>query len=420
MTGACNGSYVCVRPDAPGTTTYGAGNTIVSDTRPQIDGILCGSEDGTKPFLVSAVQSLYVQGLAGIGVELATCWDSTFTTITTEDCGAVGKPAFLGYANANDNVNECHIVRLQTERSVGEAIVIDPRCVSMTISKIHAEGTRAQAGAMAYVLGGVRCTYASTRMQAIGAQPMCRINGGGSALTTLGAENIRVSVDASGSSVTFISPAADMESFPAQNGKITVLGGTGSFYGLNAGWKLYGVDVGVLDIGEVTDARSLIIEACDVDTLSSSSTNSRATLRDCRIAAGGFLGGETVLLNCAFSPTLTNGSYTIANTRAHINGGVLNGDMIIDTAAVRFSGIPRLSGSLTQVQGGGKQALALSPVEVTGTVTGWAFPDESRSPDFLGAPFRGTQTYNLGATTTGDAVLWQRVGTTWAKISALP
>lgn len=326
-------------------------------------------------------QKLRVVGLDGFGVKFERLWDSTILDVSVELCGNATEYAFQ-VRQGSDTSNMSHFGRVQVEQANRKAMIVDAGTLSCVFHNIHSERATANAADVTWDLSGARTRYAAARFNA---------NNPAAAKLKLGGENVTFANVAAEGAITVECKGASAPmtiETPNWEGTMTVaLGGGGGFILVQGGTIATfssGIDpaiqpalmfngvrfttVTVGDCGNPGIPERIIFTGCTIGALTSSSTNSAATLVDCEL---GDLGS-----GLQYCLKLVRGKTTV-----HAGGSTLNGALITDGARIIgnlttpstliASGLTRFEGNLTQ-SGGTLVSLLGADVLVTGTPTGFS------------------------------------------------
>jgi hypothetical protein len=377
MSGVITGSQVFIQPDQPGTVTYASDGTLMSDTRPKINGLALGVKDGSSylPCVLSFVPAIRVAGFNGFGVRKTIVWDCTFGTLTVEDCGESGSSgvwyAYHIVADAADNCNELSIARLQVERAVHRAIYVDPRTLSCTFSKTHTEGAHGLAGVRTWVLGG-STVWLSARLQSAFPATATALLSGPVHVVALRAEMGRVSCDASGARMRIESSGGTFEAADSQNGFITFASCGGSFYNMGFGCTLTQSNADVVELGFCPPNFYAMIDGGTVTDLHRRAGETQAAVRLSGVVASGSLSDirDTLLLNgTRFTPTTGTQGLGAQNVSWDASSRIA-GNVTIDNTAGWWDGVVEGNVNVTSTH----RILAGSSARATGAVTGWGPP----------------------------------------------
>ncbi len=367
-------------------TVYGSGTVdidsdgaIQRDTRPRVDGIAFGTPDGTIPFLSSLVRSVRVFRLAGCAVSKTSVWDTTFSSISIEECGTADTPAYIVSAPKQTTCNQMNVVRLQVERSVGRAISIHPNTLSSTFGHIHSEGAVAVNGVLTWELGG-DVNYVSVRLHAQNPKNATALVRGQHCMLSLYRveDGIRTDVDASGGHILFNAPSATLAAHRDQSGRVTISGGSVALFNIGAGWSVAGCHVMRLTIGFMPNDMNSILSDCTVDQLSpeSGQTTGSVTFRGCRVT--GIIATDQSILrkvvfsdDTGFTPEGGVGSFAEQEVILDATSKILGSVRLLRTT-FRWSGI--VNGDVWQDDPRDRRAIATADASATGRVAGWAPP----------------------------------------------
>lgn len=210
------GLTVTGRPTNFDVTLYGTNNTA--------NGILF------QNIVVGRIGTVRVFNLDGFGVKCNRIWDNLFETISVENCGNAAEYAF-SMNDDGDTCNMTNILRLQVESANKKAIFISPSTLSCVIQAIHSEKCIGLAGTITWLLGGNRCTYLNTRVQATGTQSdaLCYLGGNNTSYHNLLVEpGTPMQWEGSnGGNLTLVSPEilGPWSEVPGQFGTLTITGG---------------------------------------------------------------------------------------------------------------------------------------------------------------------------------------------------
>jgi hypothetical protein len=172
-------------PIGPGFYVVGSGYTafVTSGGKIFIDGAIYGGDanpNSRTPVngilfqnnILSHIVKLRVHKLNGFGVRIINMWDSLIESISIENCGNNTQNGYAFFIsgepinNLPETSNMTHILRLQVEKAKSQAIYIDPNSLCLVIDNIHSEQATGEAGKITWHLGGNRCTYLNTRLNA--------------------------------------------------------------------------------------------------------------------------------------------------------------------------------------------------------------------------------------------------------------
>lgn len=135
-------------------------NVAVSATgNPALDGVIFGSPTAgpIANLQRSNIDFVSVVGLAGKGVEINDCFDSSFLNVSVNQCGTplagTNKWAFH-IGNVNTNSNMLWLGHVQVEASNGQAVKIDQGSLSISIGMLHSERTVGDGTDPTHDLGG--------------------------------------------------------------------------------------------------------------------------------------------------------------------------------------------------------------------------------------------------------------------------
>ncbi len=187
-------------------------------------------------------------------------------------------------------------------------------------------------------------------------------------------------VNASGGTVTFHNPGANLEPAPDQSGIINVLGGVMSALRIGAGWNLRGCQIGRLEAGFMPAGLSALVTGCAIDQFGPQPGTDQ---------------GEVVMVasrvekGIVSGPGRLRGLHLRANSRFVAKDGMLRcvdqtifvdesshieGDVVLERVRLRLAGT--LIGKLF-VKGPVHDARATDTARVEGQVTGWGPPTEA-------------------------------------------
>jgi hypothetical protein len=372
-------------------TVYGSGTveldgdgTIRLDTRPYIDGIAFGAPDGQVPFLSSFVRSVRVFRLAGCAVRKTSVWDTTFSSISIEECGTADIPSYMVSASRKTTCNQMNVVRLQVERSIGRAISIHANTLSSTFGHIHSEGIIAVPGALTWELGG-DVNYVSVRLHAQNPKHATALVRGQHCMLSLYRveDDIRTDVDASGGHIFFNAPAATLAAYQNQSGRVTISGGAITLLAIGAGWSVAGSYVARLTLGFMPTETSTTLSDCTVAQFAPEPrhTTGSVTFRRCHVTGITALGNgllRKVVFADDTSFTPWGGVGYFAEQEVILDGtSRILGSVHLVRTTFRWSGL--IKGDVWQDDPNDRRAIATIDASATGRVTGWA-PPTTRQP----------------------------------------
>lgn len=331
--------------------------------------------------ILSTIQNVRVYDLDGFGIQVTKCYDSLFGTLSVELCGNATYYAF-SVNPGGDTTNMSHFLRIQVEQSVTQAIYIDPTTLSCVFDNIHSERlTSPDNTKVAWYLGGGRCTYngGSFSASSSSANANMTLNGEHSTFTSLyAADSIPVTVSPVATSpITIITPYFPSLVLDAFNtGYVLVEGGeittvaTGIDPSREVALVFTGVRIGTLNVGDCGNPgipTALVCTECRIGTLTSSSTNSACTLRNCVVDAVGTFPQYSTILD----GTTVTGTITASFSHLECRNAIINGNVTVGAGATLIGKGSRFAGNLTF-------SIAVSSIfdncYCTGTLTGFGIP----------------------------------------------
>ena len=115
---------------------------------------------GNQNILLSKLDDIRVESLAGFGVQINEMFDTHIGNISVQLCGSVSATqAAFQMNNGGSQCNMTTIGRLQVEQAAYQAIYIDPSTLSCTFEMIHSERATNSGSVPTHRLGGDSCTY---------------------------------------------------------------------------------------------------------------------------------------------------------------------------------------------------------------------------------------------------------------------
>lgn len=162
--------------------------TVIGNTNSRVAcrGVLFDNVQRAQVSMVS------VAGIDGCGIEVRRCWDSTFTGLSTLQCGNATDYA-VQITDGTGNTNECVFNHIQTEQAQAKGIYVSPNTYNCTFNVIHSEQVAGDGANYTHdIRGNFGCVWNSTRLT--GTQVLVRIGSAGGVYNAL-----RVEDDAAGS-----------------------------------------------------------------------------------------------------------------------------------------------------------------------------------------------------------------------------
>jgi hypothetical protein len=138
------------------------------------------------------VNMVSVAGLDGCGIEVRKCWDSTFTALSTLQCGNSTDYA-VQITDGTGSTNECVFNHIQTEQAQVKGIYVSPNTYNCTFNVIHSEQVAGNGADYTHdIRGNFGCVWNSVRLT--GTQVLVRLGSAGGVYNAL-----RIEDDAAGS-----------------------------------------------------------------------------------------------------------------------------------------------------------------------------------------------------------------------------
>lgn len=374
--------------------------SIKGNNRNQVNGIQLNNPQRTH------IEWIEVFDVNGSGVKIINCWDCTYTTITTENCGNLSEYSFA-LTQDNDTSNMTHILRLQVESAYEKAIYISPIALSCQIDSIHSEKAKVTQSGETWVLGGGSCTYNNVRLNAdhVGsfnsAFAKCVIRAATTTINDLRIESqIPTEIDSftpqfvtiNGGTIVSVEQIGSGP-FIVQNAYVdTVKGATANAY-------FNDCIINTCNVGFTGNINSpLVIRNSTVNNLTSSSAQSRVELYNTKILAGAFAQGFTKLVHSKF----TSSTLAISYRAVELVSSELVGNVTTDNGYLKMVD-SKITGNLTI--GLYRQVLADFSSFVTGTVTNMGTPESAGyAPNTT--YYKGQRTFNL-APASGNPSYWE-------------